>query len=267
MLRLLVFSLCILMSCSNNAETVNLAQVVSYTTQEANMENPIVLADIQGRIQSAFAQAIVSQNMDAMEAIQKELTSLYASNEQNLIQYWRAYLQFYIAIFHIQADDSNASENAVDEGIDWLKDMKQKNAEDYALLSMLQGFSIQFKGMRAMFLSKDIKKNAKTAIAIDENNLRAYYVYGSSDFYTPKKYGGGKEAEAYLLKAISLPVQQTPNEHLPSWGKEEAYELLIKHYIKTENWKAARKHFKDANTQFPNNYQISQLAARLVAGE
>jgi len=37
--------------------------------------------------------------------------------------------------------------------------MKNKNSEDYALLAMLHGFSLQFKGMKAMFISSDIKKN------------------------------------------------------------------------------------------------------------
>ena len=142
--------------------------------------------------------------------------------------------------------------------------MKNKNSEDYALLAMLQGFSIQFKGMKAMFISRDIKKNLKKAIAIDSTNLRAYYVFASNDYHTPEKYGGGKKAEEYLLKAISLPAQKIKNDYLPSWGKEEAYEMLIKLYIKKEKWELAKKYYKEGIKKFPESYTISQLATQLI---
>ncbi len=264
MIRSLIFLLVLFTACGSSAEPINFAQVVSYETQQASATTEPSLAGIQGRIQSAFAQAMVSKKSDAMQEISGELETLYKNKKQNLIQYWRAYLQFYMAIFHIQAGDSDASEAAVDKGVEWMKAMKKKNSEDYALLSMLQGFSIQFKGMRAMFLAGQIKKNAETAIAIDAENIRAQYVYGSNDFYTPEKYGGGQEAEAYLLKAISLDAQKVANEYLPSWGKEEAYELLIKWYIKQDDLEKAKEQFKAANTEFPNSYMISQLAAKLI---
>lgn len=142
--------------------------------------------------------------------------------------------------------------------------MKSKNSEDYALLAMLQGFGIQFKGMKAMFISSNIKKNVKQAIALDSTNPRAYYVYSSNDFYTPEKYGGGKEAEKYLLKVISLPSQKIKNEYLPSWGKEESFEMLVKLYIKKEKWDLAKKYFQMGIQEFPESYTINQLAPKLV---
>jgi hypothetical protein len=129
---------------------------------------------------------------------------------------------------------------------------------------MLQGFDIQFKGMKAMFISSSIKKNIKKAIAIDSMNLRAYYGYASNDFHTPEKYGGGKEAEAYLLKAVSLSAQKIKNDYLPSWGKEESYEMLIKLYIKKEKWDLAKKYFQEGIVAYPESYTINQLASKLV---
>ena len=83
-------------------------------------------------------------------------------------------------------------------------------------------------------------------------------------FHTPKKYGGGKETEEYLLKAISLPIQKVKNDYLPSWGKEEAFEMLIKFYIKNEKWDLAKKYYKKGIAAFPKSYTISQLATKLV---
>jgi len=173
-------------------------------------------------------------------------------------------LQFYSSIYHLEKGAKETAEKEIDKGIDWMDDMKKKNSEDYALLALLQGFGIQFKGIQAMFISGAIKKNAKQAMAIDATNIRGYYVFANNDFYTPEKYGGGKEAEEYLLKAIALPAQNIKNEYLPSWGKEESYEILIRLYIQNENWDLAKKYFQEGIGEFPESYAINQLAAKLV---
>ena len=115
-----------------------------------------------------------------------------------------------------------------------------------------------------MFLGPEAQKYATQAISLDSANLRAYYVYASNDFYTPEAFGGGQEAEKYLLKALSLPTQKIANEYLPSWGKEEAYELLIKLYIKQEKWGLAKKFFHQGLAEFPESYPINQLAPKLI---
>ena len=99
---------------------------------------------------------------------------------------------------------------------------------------------------------------------MDSTNLRGYYVFASNDFYTPEKYGGGQDAEKYLIKAISLPDQKIKNDYLPSWGKEESYEMLIKLYIKKEKWVLAKKYFQEGNKEYPESYTINQLASKLV---
>jgi tetratricopeptide (TPR) repeat protein len=115
-----------------------------------------------------------------------------------------------------------------------------------------------------MFISVDVKKNVDSAISLDSTNLRAWYVSASNDFHTPELYGGGKKAEKYLQKAISLPAQEIINSYLPSWGKEESYEMLIKLYIQKENWDMAKKYFQEGATAFPESYVINQLASKLV---
>ncbi len=94
--------------------------------------------------------------------------------------------------------------------------------------------------------------------------MRAYYIAGSSDYYTPEKYGGGKKVAQHLHKAIELPTQKMPNAYLPSWGKAEAYEILIKWYIRKEKWDLAKEYFQQGVKEFPENYQLNQLAAKLV---
>lgn len=102
------------------------------------------------------------------------------------------------------------------------------------------------------------------AVELDPENIRANFVYASNDFYTPEMYGGGKEAESYLLKALELPSQKVENTYLPSWGREEAYEMLIKVYIKAEKWNEAKEHYAAGIEEFPRSYVINQLAAKLI---
>ncbi|MCF6298158.1 MAG: hypothetical protein L3J08_09295 [Flavobacteriaceae bacterium] len=263
MIRLLFISL-LFVSCKGNTTDFNKSQIVSYQAQTQSTQQDSLLVGIQGKIYNAFAQSFMTKNNDELYSLRKDLESLYSTKKNNIILYWKSYLQFYSSIYYLKKGDKKTAEKEIDKGIDWLNDMKNKNSEGYALLAMLQGFGIQFKGMKAMIVSSNIKKNIKRATAIDSTNLRAYYVFTSNDFHTPEKYGGGKEAETYLLKAILLPAQKIKNDYLPSWGKEESYEMLIKLYIKKENWILAKKYFQEGIVAFPESYTINQLASKLV---
>jgi len=263
MIRLLFISL-LFISCKGNATEFDKSKIVSYQTQVQSIQQDSLLVGIQEKIYNAFVQSFMDKNNTDLNLLHEKLENLYSTKKNNIILYWKSYLQFYASIYYLQKGDKETSEKEVGKGIDWLEKMKNKNSEDYALLAMLKGFDIQFKGMKAMFISSSIKKNLKKAIAIDSTNLRAYYVYASNDFHTPEKYGGGKEAEKYLLKAISLPSQKIKNDYLPSWGKEESYEMLIKLYIKKEKWDLAKKYFQEGIAAYPESYTINQLASKLV---
>ena len=166
----------------------------------------------------------------------------------------------------MEVEDTEGSKNEIDKGIRILQDLKTKNSEDYALLAMLQSFSIQFKkGMIAGMVNGKVKKNIEKAIALDDTNLRAYFVAGSSDFYTPEKYGGGEKAESYLLKAVQLPSQKIKNDYLPAWGKETAFEMLVQLYLKKGDLENARKYFHEGLEVYPDSYIIKSLASDLVA--
>lgn len=223
------------------------------------------LKNIQNRIFQSFVKSITSSDPAPMDMIIAELESNYQENQQKLSLYWLSYSQYYQSIFFMQNQKKEEAQTACNEAIKRLEKLEAKNSEDYALLAMVKSFGIQFQApMKAPITSGKVKKYAEKALAIDQNNLRAYYVLASNDYYTPEQYGGMKKAEKYLKKAISLPEQAIPNPYLPSWGKEDAYEMLIKFYIKKENWEGAKQTFQQANQKYPANYRINQLATKLV---
>lgn len=264
MTRLLLVLL-VFMGCQSKNTGAASSQFVSNTSYTASLAADTLMNNIQEKIYAAFVQGIMQKDAQKMDALKADLTKLHQEKKHKLIQYWRAYLQYYSSIYYLQVGNEKQSEIEVDQGISWMKGLSNKEAEDYALLAMLQSFGIQFKGMRAMFISSSIKKNVKKALAMDPDNLRAHFVYASNDFYTPAKYGGGKEAETYLLKALQLPAQKTKNDKLPSWGMEETYEMLIKLYMKQEKWELAKKYYAEGSQVFPSNYSILQLGGQLVS--
>lgn len=220
--------------------------------------------DIQNNIYNTFLICSKKNNLTPLKELSNELEKRYNQKNENSILYWRSYLQFYIAIYYLNIGDKTTSEKEIDKGIDWMDKMNNKNAEDYALLALLQGFGIQFKTYRAMFISRDISKNLKKSLELDPKNLRAHYVYASNDFHTPSIYGGGKKAEAYLLKALTLPPQKIKANNLPSWGKEEAYELLVRVYIKENRWSLAKRYYNEGLEKFPESETIKKHAPNLA---
>ncbi|QMU65288.1 MAG: hypothetical protein GKR88_13945 [Flavobacteriaceae bacterium] len=261
MTRLLLISL-LLASFPGNASVTDRSKNNPLQIQKTVVSDTL-LVNIQSKITDAFVLGIRTKKNAELLVLRGKLEDLYRKKEQNLILYWQSYLQYYLSLFYTIEQDKKLAEKEIDKGVEILKGIENKNSEDYALLATSQNFSIQFKGMKVIFISNSVKKNGKKAIALDPDNLRAYYALGSNDFFTPKMYGGGKKAEGYFKKAISLPNQKIKNPYLPSWGKDDAYEYLIRFYIREERWKEAVQYFQEGIKLYPNSYNIKALANRL----
>lgn len=262
MFRLVIISL-IFVSCQGNA--TQLGSFTDYNEEFKSLKADSLLNGIQNKILEAFVQSLIIKNESKLNFLDTGLEELYNKRKKNLVLYWSSYLQFYKSIYYLSIEDKKNAEKEVDKAIDQMIEMDGKNAEDYALLAMLQGFSFQFSaGFKAPFIAKKVSNNIELAFELDSINIRVYYVSANNDFYTPEKYGGGKLVEKHALKAISLPDQKIENDYLPSWGKEQAYETLIKFYIKKEKWDLAVKYFKESKEIYPQSYIINQLASDLV---
>lgn len=254
--KLLLASFLMLLTLHNNAQVCNKKQVPSAPT--------IVLDSIQFKIENAMYASFSEGNTDPLSKIFNQLNSIKPKN--NFITYWMAYIHYYESVFLLKTKDKSASQTKINDGIILLQKQKKKNSEDYALLALLQSFSIQFKsGMAAGMISSKVVDNAEKSIALDSLNIRAWYVLASNDFYTPESFGGGKKAENYLKKAISIPEKTQRNPYLPTWGREYAYDMLIRLYIKEDKLDNARETLKSASILFPNSYMIKQYENKLKA--
>jgi tetratricopeptide (TPR) repeat protein len=224
-----------------------------------------ILHSIEARIDQAFVGSLMGKDQQALSDLLGELEAYHAASGRDLAQYWMSYLQYYQAIYHLQMDEEKRAEQATEAALARLERLDAPNSEDYALMAMIKGFSIQFAaGIKSPFLGAKAKKYGEQALAIDSTNLRAYFVLASNDYYTPEQFGGRKQVESYLKKALALPAQSVPNPYLPAWGREAAHEMLIKFYLSQERYEEAKTQFRAANEEFPDSYLINQLASKLV---
>jgi pentatricopeptide repeat protein len=228
-------------------------------------QNDTLLIDIQKKVMDAFATGKISKSDKGLADLGQALLNLNKNKNNSIIIYWYSYTCYYHSILLMIEKENKSSEKILDEGIMQLKKGSNLNSEHLALLALMESFSIQYaSGIEVPFISNRVKQNAEKALQLDSLNLRAYFVLGSNDFYTPEQYGGGKKAAGYLTKAIRLNDQSVANPYLPSWGKNSAYEMLIRFYIKHKQFAEAKKLYQEAISLYPNDYMIINLAKNLI---
>jgi len=233
-------------------------------TESVKSNNIIDLTNIQEKIINAFMSSFSDQSNSKITSIIDDLSSSYENNNNSLFLYWKGYALYYNSIYYLKNSDRTNSKVALTNGIKVLESIKNKNSEDYTLLSMLKSFSCQLLEFpEVVQASKDATTYIEQAVELDKNNLRAYYVLANNDYYTPESYGGGKSVEKYALKAISLPAQKISNPYLPSWGKQESYELLTNYYIKQNNLEKAKKYVELGLIEFPNSHILKSNKSKL----
>ncbi len=219
------------------------------------------LQNVQQKINQAFNMSFAEGNISKLTDIEDQLNQ----ETSPLATYWLAYAKYYESIFYLKTGDKEKSETLINKGINILSKQKNKNSEDYALLVLMQNFSMQFitNMMKLGVVSGNIGENIEKAIKADANNLRAYYTAAANDFYTPEQYGGGTKAEGYLLKAIALNEQPVDNASLPTWGKDQAYQMLVALYLKKGNMGLAKKYLKEGTHLYPDSYGLKEMAKKI----
>ncbi len=256
--------LLLVLNISLSIQSKAFADYKSTTKKEIKNDSTNLLHNIQTKIDNAFVLALKTKQAEPLITLEQQLDKFGSEKSNQIVIYWQSYASYYLSICHLQLDNKKAAKESINHAIDLIEKIKTKNSEDYALLAYEQSFSCQFKpGIIIPLISKKLKSNCDTALQIDSLNMRAYFVLGSNDFYTPEMFGGGKSVEKMLLKAISLPEQKMRNPFLPSWGKANAYELLIRWYIKKEKWDLANQFYKKGVNQYPYNYMIKELASEI----
>ncbi|WP_020533271.1 tetratricopeptide repeat protein [Flexithrix dorotheae] len=220
------------------------------------------LNGIEGKIAQAFGasfgQASDSPLQDVITEIEKNADNTWAT-------YWMAHAKINQSIYQMNAPekDMEKAQSVLNEAIDLLENKKNRNTEENTLLARALGINISFNPSQAMNLSSKAGGLIKKAIKENDKNMRAYLQAGTSDFYRPVEYGGGKVAEEHFLKALSLPNKAMDDELAPTWGKDEVYYMLVSFYLREEQYDKAKLFLNKGLKEFPQNHQLQTLSAKI----
>jgi hypothetical protein len=106
----------------------------------------------------------------------------------------------------------------------------KENDETYVMAAMISNARMAVKPQaRWQKYGKIYEENLDHAKEINAENPRIYYLKGTSKFFTPKMFGGGKKAALpYFEKATELYAKETDADITdPYWGKQ-ANEFFLK---------------------------------------
>ena len=119
--------------------------------------------------------------------------------------------------------------DAADKYLEKVKSLGKENDETWVLAALITSARIAVDGQnRGMQYSGIAGQYLEKAEKINPDNPRIYYLKGSSLFYQPEMYGGGKDkAKPYFEKAKVLFAKESKKSILkPHWGEKQNLDML-----------------------------------------
>jgi hypothetical protein len=170
------------------------------------------------------------QNISSMMNVSAQF-DMIASKWENewSSNYYAAYAKV-IASFIVQ--DNKKKDLFLDEADKYLgkaKAIDSKNDETWVLAALITNARISVDGQnRGMQYGGAFNEDIAKAEKINPGNPRIYYLKGTSIFYTPEMYGGGKaKARPYFEKAKDLFAKESKSSVLkPVWGEKQNLDYL-----------------------------------------
>lgn len=185
---------------------------------------------LEESLNKAFMQMDSAKTVPAMMSVsaQFEMIADKWSNE------WSAnyYAALSKVIVSFMMSDNKKKDLLLDEADKYLSKIKTLNSESdetWVMAALITNARISVDGQnRGMQYSGEFNQDIEKAKSINPDNPRVYYMKGSSIFYIPEMYGGGKEkAKPYLEKAEELFAKEDKSSVLkPHWGEKQNKDFL-----------------------------------------
>jgi len=187
------------------------------------------LQNIEEKVLQAMDKSIETQT-DQFQSIIEKLNAEYVKEKKDIINYWIGFTKYRQALFFLKIENDEQAAKVLNSGIEQLKVIKTLTSEDLSLQGTMVSLSIALKPDLAAVLSGEASSLYDKAIKLNDKNLRAYLGIGRSDYYRPKKYGGGYKVESYLKQALSMSDSNSDTSYAPKWGRDEVYYYLASFY-------------------------------------
>jgi len=181
-------------------------------------------------LSKTFLQMDSVKNLSDMMTISAQFDRIADKwNNEWSTNYYAAYANV-IASFIVA--DSKKKDLFLDEADKYLEKVKSLGSEDdetYVLAALITNARIAVDGQnRGMQYGPILNQYIVKAEKINPDNPRIYYLKGTSLFYQPEMYGGGKEkAKPYFERAKELFAKESKASVLkPHWGEKQNLDFL-----------------------------------------
>jgi hypothetical protein len=192
---------------------------------------------------SALTMTVAAQAQNFKESLQKTFTAFDTTQDVKIKQeqsnkialiakrwpdewaghYYNAYSK--VILSYMEEDEAKRDawlEEAEKEHDEVVSLLKKDNDETYVLAALIANGRMAVKPMaRWQKYGKLFEENLKQAKELNANNPRIYHLQGTSKFFTPKAFGGGKKAALpYFEKAEGLFANEKDDDITKIyWGK------------------------------------------------
>lgn len=181
-------------------------------------------------LSKTFMQMDSVKNLSDMMTVSAQFDRIADKwNNEWSTNYYAAYAKV-IASFIVA--DSKKKDLFLDEADKYLEKVKSLGSQDdetYVLAALITNARIAVDGQnRGMQYGAILNQYMVKAETINPDNPRIYYLKGTSLFYQPEMYGGGKEkAKPYFVKAKELFAKEAKASVLkPHWGEKQNLDFL-----------------------------------------
>jgi len=150
------------------------------------------------------------------------------SNEWSA-NYYAAYAKTVASFFIQDNKKKDLFLDAADKYLEKVMSLGNENDETYVLAALITSARIAVDGQnRGMQYGPLVGQYLEKAEKINPENPRLFYLKGSSLFYQPEMYGGGKDkAKPLLEKAKELFAKESQTSVLkPHWGEKQNLDIL-----------------------------------------
>jgi hypothetical protein len=171
-----------------------------------------------------------AQNLSDMMSISAQF-DMIASKWENewSSNYYAAYAKTIVSFIVQDNKKKDLFLDEADKYLEKIKTIDSQNDETWVLAALIINARISVDGQnRGMQYGGVFNQNLSKAEKINPDNPRIYYLKGTSLFYTPEMYGGGKAmAKPLFEKAKGLFAKEVKTSILkPVWGEKQNLDYL-----------------------------------------
>jgi len=237
---------------------------VSLCFGQSNPDIKQLIINGKTKIQTAVDKWDLNEMVEARGYFERLLN---LKKSEKLIHYYIAYADFRIVGFYFATEQMDEAKDHIDDSINHLNiALKIDNnfAEAHTLLSSMYGNKIGIKPILGMTLGMKSGTHAAKAEKLAPANPRVAFLAGTSAYYTPRMFGGGKEkALKHLEQAATLFRTFKPKSEIdPAWGLIDTYVYLGRVNLDLQNYKAAETNLKKCLELRPDHGWAKELLTK-----